>query len=155
LDARSTIKNGRGAKIMTIIVALLAIGLLWFISILHIYWAFGGRWGAAAVIPVKVGEHRPAFTPRKLGTILVAIVILLASFIVIVQGGFLKSYPANTISNIGSIVCAVVFMIRAIGDFNYVGFFKKIKHSQFARNDTWMYSPICLFLGVVYITLIF
>lgn len=140
---------------MKLILLLVAVGLLWFISLLHIYWAFGGRWGSAAAIPVKEGEQKPAFTPKKWGTLFVAILILLASVIIVVQGGYLQGFQANGLSIIGSIVCAFVFIIRAIGEFKYVGFFKKIKHSQFARYDTWFYSPLCLFLGIVYIILLF
>ncbi|AJH18030.1 Protein of unknown function [Bacillus mycoides] len=44
---------------MKLLLIVVAVGLLWFISFLHIYWAFGGRWGSAAVIPVKEGEHNP------------------------------------------------------------------------------------------------
>jgi len=140
---------------MTTVITFIAIGLLWFISVLHIYWAFGGRWGTAAVIPIKKGEQQPIFKPRKLGTLLVAVLILLASIMLIFQAGYLESLQTNALTKIGSIVCATVFMIRAIGDFNYLGFFKKIKHSQFARYDTWIYSPLCLFLGLTYIILLF
>ncbi|MDM5248675.1 DUF3995 domain-containing protein [Lysinibacillus sp. G4S2] len=140
---------------MKLFVILVAVGLLWFISLLHIYWAFGGRWGSAAAIPVREGEHKPAFTPRKWGTLLVAILIFMASVVLVVQGGYLQGYQANGLSKIGSVVCAFVFIIRAVGDFKYVGFFKKIKHSQFARYDTWFYSPLCLFFGIVYIILLY
>ncbi|MGE8034027.1 hypothetical protein B1B04_10025 [Lysinibacillus sp. KCTC 33748] len=134
---------------------IVAIGLLWFISLLHIYWAFGGRWGSTAAIPVKEGEQKPAFTPKKWGTLFVAILIILASVIIVVQGGYLQRFQSNVLSKLGSIVCTFVFIIRALGDFKYVGFFKKIKHSQFARYDTWFYSPLCLFFGIVYIILLF
>ncbi|MEW9180650.1 DUF3995 domain-containing protein [Bacillus mycoides] len=140
---------------MKLLLIVVAVGLLWFISFLHVYWAFGGRWGSAAVIPVKEGEHKPAFTPRIWGTLFVAILILLASVIIVVQLGYLQGFEANSLSKIGSIVCALVFIVRAIGDFKFVGFFKKIKHSQFARYDTRFYSPLCLFFGFVYIMLLF
>ncbi|MGE6588027.1 DUF3995 domain-containing protein [Bacillus mycoides] len=140
---------------MKLLLIVVAVGLLWCISFLHIYWAFGGRWGSAAVIPVKEGEHKPAFTPRIWGTLFVAILILLASVIIVVQVGYLQGFEANSLSKIGSIVCALVFIVRAIGDFKFVGFFKKNKHSQFARYDTWFYSPLCLFFGFVYIMLLF
>lgn len=111
---------------MKLLLIVVAVGLLWFISFLHIYWAFGGRWGSAAVIPVKEGEHKPAFTPRIWGTLFVAILILLASVIIVVQVGYLQGFEANSLSKIGSIVCALVFIVRAIGDFKFVGFFKKL-----------------------------
>ncbi|WP_222439555.1 DUF3995 domain-containing protein [Spirosoma utsteinense] len=31
----------------------------------------------------------------------------------------------------------------------YVGFFKKIKHTPFGKNDTRYYSPLCLLIGVL------
>jgi hypothetical protein len=43
---------------------------------------------------------------------------------------------------------AIVLIIRAIGDFKYVGFFKRIKNTPFARYDTQYYAPLCLYLGL-------
>ena len=40
------------------ILSIVAVGLLGLISILHIYWAFGGRWGTEAVIPMKEGSQQ-------------------------------------------------------------------------------------------------
>ncbi|WP_281635816.1 DUF3995 domain-containing protein [Flavobacterium marginilacus] len=39
--------------------------------------------------------------------------------------------------------------MRAIGDFNYVGFFKKIKLAKFGKNDTKYFSPLCLIIGIL------
>ncbi|QDQ02977.1 DUF3995 domain-containing protein [Lysinibacillus fusiformis] len=135
---------------MKLILTLLAVSVLFLISMLHVYWAYGGRWGSDLAIPVKEGEQRPAFVPKKTGTLLVAVLIVMAAMLMLVQGGYLQSIQANIITRIGCIVGSCVFFIRAIGDFKYVGFFKKIKHSEFARNDTWFYSPLCLFFCVVY-----
>ncbi|MGN4124997.1 DUF3995 domain-containing protein [Lysinibacillus sphaericus] len=135
---------------MKLILTLLAVSMLCLISMLHVYWAYGGRWGSTVTIPVKGEGDGLAFVPRKTGTLLVAVLICMAALLLLVQGGFLQSFQANIISRMGCIVCSVVFFIRAIGDFKYVGFFKKIKHSQFARNDTWFYSPLCLFFAAVF-----
>jgi len=43
---------------------------------------------------------------------------------------------------------AVMFGVRAIGDFNRVGFCKKIEGSLFATLDSTLYSPLCLVLSV-------
>ncbi|MBE9918175.1 DUF3995 domain-containing protein [Paenibacillus donghaensis] len=118
---------------------LISAGILSLISMLHIYWAFGGRWGTGSVIPRKKGESQPAFVPGKSGTM---------------QGDFLPFIKASAISRWGCIVCAAVFLLRSIGDFNYVGFFKKVKHSAFATNDTYLYSPLCLYLGINYVLLL-
>lgn len=43
----------------------------------------------------------------------------------------------------------LVFLQRAIGDFKYIGFFKKFKHSNFSRLDRLVSSPLCLLIGIV------
>jgi Protein of unknown function (DUF3995) len=48
----------------------------------------------------------------------------------------------------GNFFIAFVFLARAIGDFKYAGFFKKVKGTPFAKNDSRFYSPLCLFLSV-------
>lgn len=49
----------------------------------------------------------------------------------------------------GTRIIAVIFIARAIGDFRFIGFTKKIKDTTFARNDTRIYSPMSLTLGVI------
>ncbi|PTT14637.1 DUF3995 domain-containing protein, partial [Flavobacterium sp. HMWF030] len=48
-----------------------------------------------------------------------------------------------------------IFILRAIGDFNYVGFFKKHRNSEFALKDTKYYSPLCLLIGVLTLLVVF
>jgi hypothetical protein len=42
-----------------------------------------------------------------------------------------------------------IFLLRTIGDFKYVGLFKKIKNTHFSRLDTLYFVPLCLFLAVI------
>lgn len=50
-------------------------------------------------------------------------------------------------------IIAGIFMLRAIGEFNYVGFFKKYKHTKFGKNDTLYYTPLSVIISVLTITL--
>ena len=124
---------------------------LLLISLIHVYWAFGGRWGANVAVPIKKGSLEPVFMPRKIGTLLVALLLVLAALLLVIQGIYLANVQEFTFFSLGCTVCAVLFLLRAIGDFKYVGFFKKIKHSQFARNDTRFYSPLCLLIAAEYL----
>jgi hypothetical protein len=45
-------------------------------------------------------------------------------------------------------VLALVLLLRAVGDFHYVGFFKRIRNTRFAKMDTLIYTPLCLALAV-------
>ncbi|WP_440066956.1 DUF3995 domain-containing protein [Tenacibaculum discolor] len=123
--------------------------ILFFISLIHVYWAFGGTLWVNAVIPTKTANEK-AMNPPKLLTFVVAMVI--SGFAVIyaekIQLFTLGSMP-TWLKEYGLYVVASIFLIRAIGDFRYVGFFKKIKTTDFAINDTKFFSPLCLFLGVV------
>jgi hypothetical protein len=42
-----------------------------------------------------------------------------------------------------------VFGLRAIGDFRYLGFFKRVTGTRFARADTLIYSPLCAGLAAM------
>ncbi len=42
----------------------------------------------------------------------------------------------------------VIFLIRAIGDFNIVGLFKQKNKSLFAIKDRQIFVPLCLYLGI-------
>jgi hypothetical protein len=43
-------------------------------------------------------------------------------------------------------VFAALFGTRAIGQGKYVGFLKRVRNTAFARNDTWLYSSLCVVL---------
>lgn len=120
--------------------------MLIMISFIHVYWAFGGRWGSSAALPQKVGGG-VVFKPRMPETLAVACLILIVSFILMAQSESLPFFKANPFTEWSCIICAFVFFIRAVGDFKYLGFFKKIKHSTFSEYDTWIYSPLCLYLA--------
>lgn len=133
---------------MKMVMTLSTVSLLALISFIHVYWAYGGRWGSHAAIPSKAGEYTPAFVPRKSGTLCVAFLLLFGGFILLIQGGYIHYFIANMVTRTGCIVFAAVFFVRAMGDFRHIGFFKKVNHTVFARNDTWLYSPLCLYFGL-------
>ena len=43
---------------------------------------------------------------------------------------------------------ALLLLLRAIGDFHLVGFFKTVRGSRFAWLDSSLYSPLCLALAL-------
>jgi Protein of unknown function (DUF3995) len=52
------------------------------------------------------------------------------------------------LKNFGIYAIGAIFLLRALGDFKYVGFFKSIKNTEFGRLDTQFYAPLCLYLGI-------
>ncbi len=108
----------------------------------HVYWAFGGRRGAAAAVP-ETGE-RAVFSPSRAATLTVA--SLLGASVVIVIGAA-QGWRPQLLFELGCVGIAVVLLGRSIGDRRYVGLFKRVRDTEFARRDTWLYSPLCLLLA--------
>lgn len=118
------------------------------IAAIHFYWAFGGKWGAKYAIPSKENSEDALFRPRILETLVVAFGFL---FVVLVILNVDNLIHIDLISNFQKTLLwflAAIFFIRAIGEFRYVGLFKKVKNTLFAQYDTKYYTPLCLWLAI-------
>ena len=127
-----------------------AIVILLLAAAIHVYWAAGGKAGKAAAVPTA--EGRAVITPSPLGTGLVGAGLCAIAALLAFRIGWLKLPGVandNIFVQIAAWLIAAVFALRAIGDFRYVGFFKRIRDSKFARLDTLAYSPICAALAVL------
>ncbi|NOU10932.1 MAG: DUF3995 domain-containing protein [Nitrospira sp.] len=116
------------------------------LSLIHIYWLFGRRAGQRAAIPEIDGK--PVFQPSTLSTLVVAMGLALCAVVIAGTAGMLALPLSQTILAWLTRGLAVVLLLRAIGDFRLVGFFKRIHHTCFARLDTAVYSPLCLALAI-------
>jgi uncharacterized protein (DUF2062 family) len=128
------------------LVALLLAVILAILGLVHTYWALGARSPSAATIPEVAG--RPAFKPSRLSTLAVAIGLFVAAALVAVAGRLLADPLRSPMVRILTFGLGGVFLARSIGDFRLVGFFKRVRASQFARLDTFFYAPLCLILGL-------
>ncbi|MCZ8398552.1 DUF3995 domain-containing protein [Achromobacter ruhlandii] len=110
----------------------------------HAYWAAGGRLAHRAALPIQNGQ--PLFRPSPLGTLAVAAALIGCAWITAANGGLVTAPPLRWLPWLGMAV-ALGLLARAIGDFRYVGFFKRKGEDPFARLDTRFYSPLCLLLA--------
>lgn len=127
--------------------ASIAGGILLALSAIHWYWMAGGRAGAAAAIPS--GEAGPAFRPTPVATGIVAALLALAGWLVLELGEVAPRllFPGWMLG-FGGFALSGVFIVRAVGDFRWMGFFKRRRDTLFAKYDTMLYSPLCLFIGI-------
>ncbi len=130
--------------ILTLILFLIFIAFGGF----HFYWFFGGVWGLEKVIPSKNNKVSTLTIP-KFATLLVALVLIIFGLIYLLNSSFINVPIPNWVTNYGFWIIPFIFILRAIGDFNYVGFFKKIKHTEFAKSDSKLFSPLCLTIGII------
>jgi len=136
------------------IILLLTIVLvltLSFLSSLHVYWAFGGQWGLEGTIP-EVWKKPTSLDMTKakgmqIATLIVATGLLMFAIVLATNQWAIEILPLKW-SVIGTRVIGAIFLLRAIGDFNVFGLFKKKSDTLFAKNDTRVFVPICLFLGI-------
>ncbi|OQW36870.1 MAG: hypothetical protein A4C66_03300 [Nitrospira sp. HN-bin3] len=126
--------------------AWLLIAVFAGLSLIHVYWLFGGRVGQLAAIPELDGK--PIFEPSAVATLVVAIGLALCAVVIAGTAGVLALPLSQTVLAWLTRALAVVFLLRAIGDFRLVGFFKRIRDTRFARLDTAVYSPLCLALAI-------
>lgn len=131
------------------LIGLITIATLIIAGLFHFYWAFGGKIGLDRAIPTKDGKA--LLNPGKLLTILVGFIILSFAWIAYI----LNLEDLSLISYSEQIIYAgwflsVVFLIRAIGDFNMVGLFKKIKSTKFAEFDTKYFIPLTSFWSITF-----
>ena len=133
-------------RLLVVPVGLSVSTVLAALSVLHLYWAFGGRGGRKGAIPERDGK--PLFRPGRGGTLGVAFLLAVAGTLVLGRAAVGPHLVPPVACLWGTWGVATAFMGRAIGDFNYVGFFKRRKTTVFARLDTRLYSPLALALGV-------
>ena len=137
---------------MRVFACTILIAIFFLISILHFYWVFGGKWGLSGAIP-DVMKERPTANPSSIGfriaTIIVAFGLLGMACVFVVRGGYFNSSIPSQYFIYATYAIITIFSLRAIGEFKYVGFFKKIKEGEFASKDSKIYSPLCLLIAVL------
>ena len=127
--------------------ALVVEGVLLAVAGIHIYWAVGGRWGLGAVLPERAGT--PLFRPGPWATLAVAVALVVAALLVGARAGLAPSglLPAP-VAGIGSWLVAAAFLARAVGDFRYVGLFRRVRDTRFAEWDGRAFTPLALGVGL-------
>ena len=138
---------------MSLLVAQIVSFAFVVIALCHFYMAFAPRSGPTGAVPSIGGK--PLFAPSRDATVGVGVVLLLFAGLVAATAGMVSvGIPLAALSWL-SYALALGLLARAVGEFKYVGFFKRVRGSKFATLDTWVYSPLCLLLalGVAFVAL--
>lgn len=134
---------------MTIIILSIILFLIFTVlGGFHFYWLFGGIWGLKKAIPTKNDSVSTLSIP-KFGTLIVGLILVLFGLIYLIKSGLINVQVPNWVTNYGYWFIPSIFILRAIGEFNYVGFFKKIKDTEFANADSKIFTPLCIGIGVI------
>ena len=113
----------------------------------HFYWGFGGKVGLTVSLPQRE-DGQPIVEHSALAAHAVGVALVVAILTVLAYVGLVASPLPFQWLRRGIILLASVFAARALSWYKYAGLFKKVHKTRFGRYDTWLYSPLCLFVGV-------
>ncbi|MCR9286268.1 DUF3995 domain-containing protein [Saprospiraceae bacterium] len=135
---------------MQSLISSLVIGILLFLSLLHFYWVTGRQWSLHDALP-QDDSGKAIFQPSRIASFMVGLGLLSMSFFFAVESQWIHFFMPKYVLKYAPFIIGGIFILRSIGDFNYVGFFKKSRNTRFAQKDTKFYSPLCLLLGLLII----
>lgn len=116
------------------------------LGLLHGYWMLGGRRGMSAVLPERDG--RPLIQPGAIASAIVTLLLATAGWLVLERAGVGPGWVSGPPLRAATWGVAAVMLARAIGEFRYLGFFKRVKGGRFARLDSRYFSPLALALAL-------
>ena len=134
--------------VLTSLIGILLSLVFIALSVIHIYWGLGGKWGFDAAIPTNERNEK-MLSPKMTACFTVAFGLLFFALIISVKSGLININMPAWLMNYGVWIIAAIFLLRAIGDFRYIGFFKKIRHTVFGKSDSRYYSPLCLIISIL------
>jgi hypothetical protein len=127
--------------------ALLLVFLFSVLAGIHFYWSLGGRWAIEVVVPVNK-EGKKVINASALSSLLVGLGLLMFAMYYLNCIVEWITLPIMIQQSVGLLI-PIIFLLRAIGDFNYVGYSKKIKDTEFARRDTKYFAPLCVVIALL------
>lgn len=130
--------------ILSILLSLILIGL----GLIHFNWVIGGEFGFSESLPTKESGER-VLNPKKIDSAIVGIGLTIFGVFYILKSGIIDYNLPEWTMKYGSWIIPSIFLLRAIGEFKYVGFFKRVKKTKFGKLDTKFFSPLCLVIGIV------
>ncbi len=118
------------------------------LGMLHFYWALGGKWALERSLPTNRDGHR-VLNPGPINCTIVGIGLLFFAVFYAVKMGVLGLHFPKWLMVYGGWIIPSIFLLRTIGDFKYVGVFKKVKTTLFAKTDSKLIIPLCTVLAVL------
>jgi len=127
----------------------LLLSLIFFIlGAIHFNWVFGGKFGFTEALPIKESGER-ILNPRKIDSAIVGIGLSAFALLYFLRSGIVDYDLPEWLLKYAGWIIPSIFILRAIGDFKYIGLFKKVKTTEFGKRDTKLFSPLCLIIAIL------
>lgn len=129
---------------LSVLISVILIGL----GIIHFNWVLGGTFGFNASLPTKENGER-VLNPKKLDSTIVGIGLTAFGLFYLLKSELISYHLFDPMTTYIGWIIPGIFILRAIGEFKYVGFFKRVKTTPFGKRDTTFFSPMCLAIGSI------
>jgi Protein of unknown function (DUF3995) len=129
-----------------------ALAIIAFAAAFHLHWALGGRLGYSVSLPQRpdgtpVMAHRLPWWRPAAGAVAFGLAVL--ALLLLGHSGRLPLPLPPGLARAALLATGAAFAARALVPNRYVGFFKSIRGTRWARFDTRLYSPLFLLLGLL------
>jgi hypothetical protein len=129
-----------------------ALAIIAFAAAFHAHWALGGRLGFSVSLPQResgepVMAHRLPWWRPAAACVALGLAVL-AALLLAEAGHLALPLPAAAL-RAPLLLTGAAFAARALVPNRYVGLFKSLRTTRWARYDTRLYSPLFLILGLL------
>ncbi|WP_215225287.1 DUF3995 domain-containing protein [Echinicola shivajiensis] len=125
--------------------SILLSSILFVLGIIHFNWVMGGKFGFEVSLPTNEKGER-VLNPKKIDSVVVGLGLTSFGLFYLIKSGSIEYSLPEWIMNYAGWILPLIFLLRAIGEFKYVGFFKSVKETDFGKIDSKFFSPLCLVL---------
>ena len=134
----------------------LSLAIIAFAAAFHAHWALGGKLGFSVSLPQRpdgtpVMAHRLPWWRPAAGAVALGLAAL--AWLLLGHAGHLPLPLPPQLVRAALIATGAAFIARALIPNPYVGFFKSLRETRWARFDTRLYSPLFLLLGLLLVAL--
>ena len=129
--------------ILSVLLSFILIGL----GIIHFNWVFGGKFGFKEAIPTNENGES-VLNPKRIDSAIVGVGLTAFGIFYLFKSGLINFSLPDWILEYGGWTIPILFLLRAVGEFKYVGFFKSVRKTDFGKLDTKLFSPLCLIIGI-------
>ncbi len=114
---------------------------------IHFNWVIGGEFGFKESLPTDENGKK-VLNPKKIDSAIVGIGLTTFGLFYILKSGLIEFNIPEWMIKYGSWIIPIIFLLRAVGEFKYVGFFKSVKKTDFGKLDSKFFSPLSLIIGI-------
>lgn len=129
-----------------------ALTIIAFAAGFHLHWALGGKLGYSVSLPQRpdgtpVMAHRLPWWRPAAGAVALGLAAL--ALLLLGDAGHVRLPLPGGLVRAALLAAGAAFVARALVPNRYVGFFKSLRGTRWARFDSRLYSPLFLLLGLL------